>query len=139
MSSIYDSDAAADRKIKQYQIEHPGVTYSQAMRALMREEEATEQENRDEFSRRVTAYSSEFPDDGNPAELVAKHDPNMIAAYADTGDMPTSMGDVMAAAKQAVAASKVRLDVAVMRIYRASAMWQKKLRAIGWITRHEPP
>lgn len=89
-NSVYDGGAAADRKIKQYQVEHPGVTYSQAMRILMKQEDAEEREAHAEFAERVPAYEEEFGlKTYEAAQTVLAHDDALSYGYGDSD--PTSL------------------------------------------------
>ena len=72
----------------------------------------------EKFDRRTEVYRSEFSflkTYKTAQKMVAETNHEMAAVY-QADETPPSIGDVMAAAKKATGASKVRLDVAVMRI-----------------------
>ena len=115
--SAYDTGVAVDQMANEYMRDHGG-TYREALSALIKLEEAQEREARAEFDRRVSAYQDEFNIRSykRAAELVAKHDPNMVAAYAEATDLPVSIGEVISAAKRAAGAARVSLQDAVRQI-----------------------
>jgi hypothetical protein len=115
--SAYDTGVAVDQMAKEYMRDH-GSTYRQALSALIKLEEAQEQEARAEFDRRVSAYQDEFniTSYNRAAEMVAQHDPNMVAAYAEATDLPVSIGEIVSAAKRAAGVARVSLQDAVRQI-----------------------
>src|SRR5262245_31681332 len=113
----YDTGVAVDQMAKEYMRDHGG-TYRKALSALIKLEEAQEQEARAEFDRRVPAYQDEFHmrSYNRAAELVARHDVNMVAAYAEATGLPVSIGEVVSAAKRAAGVARVSLQDAVRQI-----------------------
>src|SRR5262245_55723798 len=118
MNTFYDDGLVIDQRARNYMADHPGVSYRQALTALIAEDEDHERERRAEFNRRVDAYQGEFKTKNysDAAELVAKHDANMVAAYAEATDLPVSTGEVISAAKRAAGVARVSLQDAVRQI-----------------------
>ena len=132
MNTVYEDGLIVDRQIKAYQEGHPGTSYRAAWTALMRQEEAEEQEAREEFARRVPVYQAEFKKTyAQAAKMVAAHDDNMVQAYAygdaDSPGLVRRQGEVWQAAKQASTAAKNSMSDAVMRILRDERDVAKKI------------
>jgi hypothetical protein len=138
MHDVYDDGVAVDQKVREYMAANPKVSYRDALRALMKEETAQEEEDRQEFSRRTEAYQSEFKKTyAQAAQMVAAHDPDMVNAYADDSDsagLARSQGEIWRAAKRASSAAKISISDAVMRILQSEPQVAKKIGG-DWLDR----